>query len=86
MAGQRRPGTWGGAVWEQQLEKRGSKRRRKAVARVAALHAKGRRQRRDGAYKAALTLVGDYGVIVHEALQVPNMTRRAAPRSDGAGG
>ncbi|MEU7877407.1 RNA-guided endonuclease InsQ/TnpB family protein [Microbispora bryophytorum] len=32
--------------------KRGSRRRRKAVARVAALHAKVRRQRLDGAHKA----------------------------------
>ncbi|WP_246089899.1 transposase [Nonomuraea deserti] len=38
-------------------KKRGSKRRRKAVARVAALHAKVRRQRLDGAHKAALALV-----------------------------
>src|SRR5437588_363739 len=32
-------------------KKRGSKRRRKAVARVAALHAKVRRQRLDGVHK-----------------------------------
>ncbi|GLX11086.1 RNA-guided endonuclease TnpB family protein [Microbispora sp. NBRC 16548] len=38
-------------------KKRGSKRRGKAVVRVAALHAKVRRQRLDGAHKAALTLV-----------------------------
>ncbi|MFL6052284.1 MAG: RNA-guided endonuclease InsQ/TnpB family protein [Actinoallomurus sp.] len=39
---------------------RGSKRRRKAVARVAALHAQVRRQRIDGAHKAALALVRAY--------------------------
>ncbi|MGH3373113.1 MAG: RNA-guided endonuclease InsQ/TnpB family protein [Actinoallomurus sp.] len=67
-------------------KKRGSKRRRKVVARVAALHAKVRRQRLDGAHKAALRLVRDYDVIVTEDLQVANMTRRAAPRPEGAGG
>ncbi|WP_328808797.1 RNA-guided endonuclease InsQ/TnpB family protein [Nonomuraea montanisoli] len=66
--------------------KRGSERRRKAVVRVAALHAKVRRQRLDGAHKAALALVRTYDVIVHEALKVTNMTRRAAPEPDGEGG
>ncbi|XVQ83827.1 transposase [Microbispora siamensis] len=59
-------------------EKRGSKRRRKAVARVAALHAKVRRQRLDTARKAALTLVRGYDVIVHEDLRIANMTRSAS--------
>ncbi|GAB3886344.1 RNA-guided endonuclease TnpB family protein [Microbispora bryophytorum subsp. camponoti] len=59
-------------------KRRGSTRRRKAVARVAALHAKVRRQRLDGAHKAALTLVRDYDVIVHEDLRIANMTRSAA--------
>ncbi|MEU9835837.1 transposase [Streptosporangium sp. NPDC048047] len=67
-------------------KKRGSKRRRKAVARVAVLHAKVRRQRLDGAHKAALALVRDYDVIVHEALSVTAMTKRAAPKPDGEGG
>ncbi|GLY79449.1 transposase [Actinoallomurus iriomotensis] len=67
-------------------KKRGSRRRRKAVARVAALHAKVRRQRLDSAHKAALTLVRDHDVIVHEALKITNMTKRAAPRPDGDGG
>ncbi|MGW4421721.1 RNA-guided endonuclease InsQ/TnpB family protein, partial [Streptosporangium sp. NPDC004631] len=67
-------------------KKRGSARRRKAVARVAALHAKVRRRRLDGAHKAALALVRNYDVIVHEALKITNMTRRAAPRPDGEGG
>ncbi|MER6170339.1 transposase [Streptosporangium sp. NPDC001681] len=66
-------------------KKRGGKRRRKAVARVAALHAKVRRQRLDGAHKAARALVADYDVIVHEALKIANMTRRAAPKPDGEG-
>ncbi|MEV1199704.1 RNA-guided endonuclease InsQ/TnpB family protein [Microbispora rosea] len=59
-------------------KKRRSKRRRKAVARVAALHAKVRRQRLDTAHKAALTLVRGYDVIVHEDLQIANMTRSAS--------
>ncbi|MER6170085.1 transposase [Streptosporangium sp. NPDC001681] len=67
-------------------KQRGSTRRRKVVARVAALHAKVRRRRLDGAHKAALTLVGDYDVIVCEDLRVTNMTRRAAPKPDGEGG
>lgn len=67
-------------------KKRGSGRRRKAVARVAALHGKVRRQRLDGAHKAANALVVDYDVIVHEALKVANMTKRAAPKPDGEGG
>ncbi|MGW5262758.1 RNA-guided endonuclease InsQ/TnpB family protein [Microbispora sp. NPDC004025] len=59
-------------------KKRGSKRRRKAVVQVAALHAKVRRQRLDTAHKAALTLVRDYDVIVHEDLRIANMTRSAS--------
>lgn len=61
-------------------KKRGSKRRRKAVAGVAKLHEKVRRRRLDHAHKTALTLVRDHDVIVHEALQVANMTHRPKPR------
>ncbi|MEU8109536.1 transposase, partial [Nonomuraea muscovyensis] len=67
-------------------KKPGLNRRRKAVTRFAALHAKVRRQRLDAAHKAALALVRAYDVIVHEALTVTNMTRRAAPKPDGVGG
>jgi putative transposase len=59
-------------------KQRGSKRRGKAAARVAALHAKIRRQRVDGAHKAALALVRDYDVIVHEDLKVANLIRSAS--------
>jgi len=59
-------------------KRRGSRRRRKAVARVAALHAKVRRQRLDHVHKAALALVRSYDVIVHEDLRVRNMTRSAS--------
>ncbi|MEV1173140.1 transposase [Nonomuraea sp. NPDC049784] len=58
-------------------KKRGSKRRRKAVARVATLYAKVRRQRLDGGHKAALALVRSYDVIAHEDLRIANMTRSA---------
>ncbi|MFD9950183.1 RNA-guided endonuclease InsQ/TnpB family protein [Nonomuraea sp. NPDC059023] len=59
-------------------KRRGSKRRRKTVARVAALHLKVRRQRLDGAHKTALALVRAYDVIVHENLRIANMTRCAS--------
>ncbi|MGW5415945.1 RNA-guided endonuclease InsQ/TnpB family protein [Actinomadura geliboluensis] len=58
--------------------RRGSGRRRKAMARVAALHAKVRRQRLDGAHKAALALIRAYDVIVHEDLRIANMTHSAS--------
>ncbi|MBE1558460.1 RNA-guided endonuclease InsQ/TnpB family protein [Nonomuraea africana] len=61
-------------------KKRGSKRRRKAVVRVAALHAKVRRQRLDSAHKAALALV-----MVHEDLRIANMTRSASGTLEAPG-
>ncbi|GGL05796.1 transposase [Planomonospora parontospora subsp. antibiotica] len=66
-------------------KKRGSQRRRKAVARVAALHAKVRRQRLDHAHKAALALVRDYDMIVHEDLRIANMTRSASGTIEAPG-
>ncbi|MEO3888411.1 transposase [Nonomuraea sp. B5E05] len=66
-------------------KERGSTRRRKAVARVAALHAKVRRQRLDGAHKAALGLVRAYDVIVHEDLRIANMTRSASGTTEAPG-
>ncbi|MEO3795191.1 transposase [Nonomuraea sp. B10E15] len=66
-------------------KKRGSKRRRKAVTRVAALHAKVRRQRLDHAHKAALALVTAYDVIVHEDLRIANMTRSASGTTEAPG-
>ncbi|MCG5220056.1 transposase [Streptosporangium sp. KLBMP 9127] len=74
-----------GAQRDLARKKRGSKRRRKAVARVAALHGKVRRQRLDGAHKAALALVRTYDVIVHEDLKVANMTRSASGTIDAPG-
>ncbi len=56
----------------------GSKRRGKARELVTAIHGKIRRQRRDHAHKTALGLVRGYDLLVHEALQIGNMTRSAA--------
>ncbi|NUW30807.1 transposase [Nonomuraea sp. SMC257] len=66
-------------------KERGSRRRRRVVAQVAALHAKVRRQRLDGAHKAALALVRGYDVIVHEDLRIANMTRSASGTIDTPG-
>ena len=63
-------------------KKRGSNQRRKAVARVGALHGTVARQRLDHAHKSALRLVQDHDLICHEALQIRNMTRRAKPVPD----
>ena len=72
------------AVAQQDLarKKRRSGRRRKAVARVASLHRKVRRQRLDHAHKTAVALVCDYDLICVEALQIRNMVRRAKPVPD----
>jgi putative transposase len=67
-------------------KKRGSSRRRKAAAKVADLHAKVRRQRLDHAHNTALALVRAHDLIVHEDLQIANMTARPRPRPDGSGG
>ncbi len=57
--------------------KRGSNRRWKARARVAAVHSKVRRQRLDHAHKTANRLVAHHDVICHEALRISNMSRSA---------
>jgi putative transposase len=67
-------------------KRRGSNRRKRAVAKVARLHRKVRCQRLDHTHKAALALVRAHDLIAHEKLQVANMTRRPRPRPDGNGG
>ncbi|MGP9017939.1 RNA-guided endonuclease InsQ/TnpB family protein [Streptomyces sp. BR1] len=62
--------------------KRGSKRRRKAVAKVAWLHGKVRRQRLDHAHKTALDLVREHDFIAHEDLKIRNMSKAPAPKPD----
>ncbi len=66
-------------------KKRGSNRRRKAVRKVAALHANVHRSRLDHVHKTALALVRDHDVIVHEDLRITNMTKRPRPRPVGDG-
>ncbi|MCK9902046.1 transposase [Parafrankia colletiae] len=63
-------------------KERGSKRRRKAVARVAGRHRAVARQRLDLAHKTALGLIRDHDLIAVEALNVGGMTRRARARPD----
>ncbi|MFH8473259.1 RNA-guided endonuclease InsQ/TnpB family protein [Streptomyces sp. NPDC018000] len=62
--------------------KRGSKRRRKAVEKVAALHRKVRRRRLDHAHKTALGLVRAHDFIAHEDLKISHMSRAPAPKLD----
>ena len=65
--------------------RRGSKRRRKVRERVAAIHRKIRRQRRDFAHKTALGLVRDHDLIAHEALRIANVTSSASGTVDEPG-
>ncbi len=55
--------------------KKGSKRRRKAVALLAKAHQHIARQRRDFQHKTALELVRQHDVIYHEDLRVANMVQ-----------
>jgi putative transposase len=63
-------------------KQRGSKRRRRAVERVAAAHRQVRDVRADQHHQLSRRLVNDYDLIVHEALVIPNLVRRPAPRPD----
>lgn len=67
------------------LKQRGSHRRRRAGKRVGRIHRKIARQRRDFHHKAARKLVKRYQVIVLEALQTENLTRRPKPKQDENG-
>ncbi|MFI7609918.1 RNA-guided endonuclease InsQ/TnpB family protein [Nonomuraea terrae] len=66
-------------------KKRGSTRRLKEVARIAALCGKVGRQRVDYAHKVANALVRGYDVIVHEGLRIANMTRSASGTVEAPG-
>jgi putative transposase len=55
--------------------KKGSHRRRKAVALLAKAHQMVRRQRQDFHHKAALSLMRQYDTIYYEDLQTANMVR-----------
>lgn len=58
-------------------KQRGSKRRRKAVERVAAQHRRVANCRRDLAHQLSRRLVNDFDVIAHEDLAIANMVRSA---------
>ncbi len=60
------------------VTKRGSKRRRKAVQRVAAQHRKVANCRRDLAHQASRKLVDGFDLIAHEDLAITNMVRSAS--------
>lgn len=57
---------------------RGSRRRHKARARVAALHARARRMRADWSHHISNDISARFGHVAIEALQIKNMTASAA--------
>ena len=61
-------------------KQRGSMNRRKARAKLAAVHARVSNVRRDALHKATTTLAKNHGKIVIEDLKVRNMTRAASGR------
>ena len=63
-------------------KRRGSMRRRKAVARVAELHGKVQRGRMDTAHKTARKLAEAADVLVFEDLRIANLIRRPKPKPD----
>ena len=65
---------------------KGGNRRKKAAHQCAKQHQHVRRQRSDFHHKTALALVRQYDVIYVEAIQAANLSRRPAPKPDGAGG
>jgi putative transposase len=65
--------------------KKGSKRRRKAVAHCARKQQHVRRQRADLHHKTALALVRAYDTLYVEAIRPANLSRRPEPKPDGNG-
>lgn len=65
---------------------RGSRRRRKAVERLAEAHRTVRNRRADVLHKLSRWLVEDYDLVVHEDLAVSNMARRPKARPNDTGG
>jgi putative transposase len=66
-------------------KKRGSIRRHKAVKQVGKAHRKVANQRKDFLHKASHALVNSYGLLVFEALQPANMSKRPKPKQDEQG-
>ncbi len=60
-------------------KRRGSRRRQRAMDRVAAAHRLVRNQRKDLAHKLSRQLVNRYDLIAHEDLEITNMVRRPRP-------
>jgi len=75
------------AVAQQDLarKKRGSKRRSKAVQRVAAQHRKVANCRRDHAHQVSRRLIDSFDLIAHENLAIPNMVRSASGTIENPG-
>lgn len=65
--------------------KKGSKRRLKAIQKVARLSAKRARIRRDWHHKAALNIAQRFGTVVMEDLKITNMTASAAGTVEAPG-
>jgi len=61
-------------------KRRGSRRRERAVAKVALAHRLVRNQRKDLAHKVSRELVNGYDLIVLEDLEITTMVRRPRPR------
>ncbi|MEC3915076.1 RNA-guided endonuclease InsQ/TnpB family protein [Nocardia sp. CDC160] len=74
------------ALFPRRPKAKRSRRHRAAAAKVAALHRKVGRQRRDHAHKTALDLVRKYDVIAFERLNIAAMSRapKSRPGADGA--
>ena len=66
-------------------KKRGSNRRRRAVASLVATHRRIANSRKDALHKLSAALVAEHDLIVHEVLAITNMNKRPRPRPDGTG-
>ncbi|GHO61099.1 RNA-guided endonuclease InsQ/TnpB family protein [Ktedonobacter robiniae] len=64
--------------------KRGSHRRSRAKRELTRLYRKVRHRREDFLHQASRRLVNQYGTLVFEALQIPNMTARPKPEKEKA--
>jgi putative transposase len=64
----------------------GSARRAKAASRVAAVHRRLARKRRDHHHKLSRRLVDRSDLIAHERLAIANLLRRPSPRPNNVGG
>ncbi|WP_292877736.1 transposase [Nostoc sp. NMS1] len=62
-------------------KKKGSKRRQKAIKRVAKLHLKVSNQRKDFHYKTALWLTSKYKFIAHEQLNILGLAKTRLAKS-----